>query len=64
MKNQQLNEMKEFESKNSNGEGGFFNRESAHEYSKMKLEWWGSNLISTGIEEKNGLFYPGFNVFD
>lgn len=59
-----LNEMKELESKNSDGNGGFSNSESAREYAKMKLEWWGSNLVFLGVEERNGMFYPGFNVFD
>jgi len=47
------------------GDDNFKTRELASEFSKLKIEWWGSNLISLGIEEnKDGTFSPKFNVWD
>jgi hypothetical protein len=50
--------------KNEHGNEGFKTLELANTYAKLKCEWWGSNLVVLPIEEKNGLFYPRFNVFD
>jgi hypothetical protein len=47
-----------------NGDYAFKTREDANQYAKLKCEWWGSNLIYLGAEEKNGLFYCGFNVWN
>lgn len=50
--------------KNEYGNEGFKTLELANTYSKLKCDWWGSNLVVLPTEEKDGLFYPKFNVFD
>jgi len=42
----------------------FKTQADANEYARLKCEWWGSNLVYLGAEEKNGLWYPGFNVWN
>jgi hypothetical protein len=43
---------------------GYRTQAEANEYAKLKCEWWGSNLVYLGAEEKNGLWFPGFNVWN
>jgi hypothetical protein len=45
-------------------EYAFKTQADANEYAKLKCEWWGSNLVYLGAAEKNGLWHPGFNVWD
>lgn len=49
---------------NNPNDCGYPTREMANEYARLQCEWWGSNLVYLGAEEKNGLFYPYFNVWD
>ena len=41
-----------------------YSETEANEYAKLKIEWWGSNLIYVGCDELEGYFYPKFNVWD
>lgn len=59
-----LTNLVEFEKEHGDKDGGFESREIAADFMKRKMDWWGSNLVSLGIEEKDGKFYPQFNVFD
>ena len=43
---------------------GFKTHSDANKYAKLKCEWWGSNLVYLGAKEENGLWFPGFNVWD
>lgn len=43
---------------------GFLTLELACEYARLYKESWGSNLVFLGVDEKDGYFFPGFNVFD
>ena len=47
----------------SNPDDGFLTRQEASEYVRKRKEWWGSNLIGW-VEEKDGKFFPCFNVWD
>ncbi len=61
---QKLNAFNDFRNKHEDENGGLETKELAAEFAKLKLDWWGSNLVFLGIEEKAGKFYPSFNVFD
>lgn len=63
-KNQNLNNFNVFRNLHGNGENGFNTIELAGEFAKLKRDWWGNNLVILETEEKNGRFYPKFNVFD
>lgn len=45
-------------------EYAFKTQADANEYARLKCEWWGSNLVYLGAQEKDGFWYPGFNVWD
>lgn len=62
--NKDLNAFNAFRNANGNGSSGFQTKELASEYAILYSAWWGSNLVFLGIDEKAGLFYPKFNVFD
>ena len=47
----------------SNPDDGFLTQQEASEYVRKRKEWWGSNLVGW-VEEKDGRFYPCFNVWD
>ena len=47
----------------SNPDDGFLTQQEATEYVRTREEWWGSNLIGW-VEEKDGKFFPCFNVWD
>ena len=47
-----------------NGNYGFKTLDDANHYAKLYCDWWGYNLVYLGAEEKNGLFYCGFNVWN
>jgi hypothetical protein len=47
----------------SNPDDGFITQQEASEYEKKRKEWWGSNLVGW-VEEKDGRFFPCFNVWD
>ena len=49
---------------NINSNWAFKSETEANEYAKLKIEWWGSNLIYVGCDELEGYFYPKFNVWD
>lgn len=59
---------KEFENENgvisSSGDIGYKSKSDANEYARLKCQWWGSNLVYLGAAEKDGLWFPGFNVWD
>jgi len=63
-----MSKHREFEKENgvisSNGEIGYKSKSDANEYARLKCQWWGSNLVYLGAAEKNGLWFPGFNVWD
>lgn len=61
---EKLNNFNKFRNANGNGDNGFETKELASEFSKLKRDWWGANLVVLGVEEKNDRFYPMFNVFD
>lgn len=42
----------------------FPSRELADHYASLRCQAWGGNLAYLGAEEKGGLFYPEFNLFD
>lgn len=63
--NQELNKFNNF--RNIYGNTDIIGVETfdlALEFATLKVEWWGSNLVFLGVEEKSGKFYPCFNVFD
>lgn len=62
--NAKLNAFNAFRNTHGNGENGFSTLELAGQFAKLKSEWWGSNLVILETEEKDGRFYPAFNVFD
>ncbi len=47
----------------SNPDDGYLTLSEASEYINRRKEWWGSNLIGW-VEERNGRFFPCFNVWD
>ena len=47
----------------SNPDNGFYTQQEASEYVRKRKEWWGSNLVGW-VEEKDGRFFPCFNVWD
>ena len=47
----------------SNSDDGFLTQQEASEYVRKRKEWWGSNLVGW-VEEKDGKFFPCFNVWD
>ena len=47
----------------SNPDDGFLTQHEASEYVRKRKEWWGSNLVGL-VEEKDGRFFPCFNVWD
>ena len=53
------------ENKKENGvsEDGFLTQEEASEYVRKRKELWGSNLVGW-VEEKDGKFFPCFNLWD
>ena len=53
-----------FKKQNQLEDGGFSSIELATEYASIYMKAWGSNLVFLGIDEKGGIFYAGFNVFD
>ncbi len=59
----ELKAYREFIEKHGNGDC-YDTLQLAREYVDLKMAWWGSNLVCLGIDEKNGKFYPQFNVFD
>ncbi len=63
-KKAKLDSLFAFEKEHSDGNNGFESNETAADYATRKMDWWGSNLVFLGIEERDGKFYPGFNVFD
>ncbi len=47
------------------GTENFTTIELAQQYAKLKMDWWGGNLVFLGIDtEADGTFSPKFNVFD
>ena len=62
--NVKLNAYNAFRDEHGNGENGFPTKELAVEYAKLYCDWWGSNLVFLGIQEKDRMFHPGFNVWD
>lgn len=61
-KNEKLNAYNAF--RNEHGTEAFSTTELASEYARLYCAWWGSNLVFLGITEREGKFYPGFNVYD
>jgi hypothetical protein len=60
-----IKDVRNYEEKHGNGNGGFTTPEQANEYAQIRCAWWGSNLVYLGCSQKeDGFFYPGFNVFD
>jgi|LauGreDrversion4_2_1035121.scaffolds.fasta_scaffold2604658_1 hypothetical protein len=49
---------------NINSTWCFKSEEEANEYAKLKIEWWGSNLVYLGCDIIEGFFSPKFNVWD
>ena len=49
--------------KESNAQNGFVTADEAVDYVNAKKEWWGSNLVGW-VEERDGRWYPCFNVWD
>lgn len=47
----------------SNPDDGFLTQQEASEYVRKRKEWRGSNLVGW-VEEKDGKFFPCFNVWD
>jgi hypothetical protein len=47
----------------SNPDNVFVTQHEADEYVRKRKEWWGSNLVGW-VEEKDGRFFPCFNVGD
>lgn len=43
---------------------GYKTAAEAHEFARLKCDYWGSSLVYLGAEQLNNLFYPGFNVWD
>jgi len=62
--NKDLNAFNAFRNTHGNGENGFPTLELAGQYATLKRTWWGSNLVILETEERDGRFYPAFNVFD
>lgn len=54
----------DFRNQHQNENGGFLTMELANEYADLYMKAWGSNLVFLGVDEKDGYFFPGFNVFD
>ena len=54
----------EFGIKNESNQTGYSTRAQANEFARLQCEWWGSNLVYLGAEEKKGLFIPYFNIWD
>jgi hypothetical protein len=48
---------------NSNPDKGFESSKEASTYVGLRMEHWGSNLIGW-VVEKDGRFFPCFNVWD
>lgn len=46
-----------------NPDDGFLTQQEASEYVRKRKELWGSNLVGW-VEEKDGKFFPCFNVWD
>jgi len=61
-KKAQLDALVAFEKQYQGEDDGFATSELASKYARLRLEWWGSNLVFLGIEEKNGRFFPGFGL--
>ena len=54
----------DFREAHGRGDDGFSTPELAAEYARLKMAWWGSNLVYLGNEQEDGKFYPRFNSFD
>ena len=63
-KDQRFQAYSNFIEVNGRGDEGFSTSELSAEYARLKMDWWGSNLVYIGTEQEDGRFYPKFNVFD
>jgi hypothetical protein len=46
-------------------EHGYLTEDQALESARLKMAWWGSNLVFLGVSKnKQGYFNPGYNVWD
>jgi hypothetical protein len=57
-------EFDQFRKEHGRVEDGYEKIELANKAAVLQMNWWGNNLVFLGIDERNGRFFPMFNVFD
>ena len=50
--------------KRVHGSVDFSSKKLCNEYMRLKMDWWGSNLVPAGMKEENKKFSPHWNVFN